>query len=166
MKTLHIVGFKNSGKTTLIKRWIKLLKREGLRVSVIKHHGHGAKLSMPDESKDSMQYIKSGADASLVAGAGNTQHMLNKQLNFLQLKQLALFEEPDVLLIEGYKEEKGEKVVLTRGKDDWEQLRHVSGIILFVCETNNEQGITQIHSRERTDQLDEWIVQWYAGNSS
>ena len=30
MKTLHVVGFKNSGKTTLIARWVRLLKKEGL----------------------------------------------------------------------------------------------------------------------------------------
>src|SRR5690625_3007946 len=105
VKTLHIVGFKNSGKTTLINRWIQLLKREDLTVSVIKHHGHGATLAMPDERKDSVQYIQSGADASLVAGAGNTQLILNKQLPFSPLKYLASLDKPDVLLIEGYKQE-------------------------------------------------------------
>src|SRR5690625_1491887 len=103
VKTLHVVGFKNSGKTTLINRWIRLLKKNDYTVSVLKHHGHGAKLAMPDETKDSMQYLKSGADVSLVAGGGNTQHMINHEASFSELKQLALWNQPDVLLIEGYK---------------------------------------------------------------
>jgi len=160
VKTLHIVGFKNSGKTTLIKRWIQLLKRYELKVSVIKHHGHGAKLAMPDKHKDSMQYIESGADASLVAGAGNTQYILNKQLHFTQLKYLASLEEPDVLLIEGYKEEHGEKVVLLRENDDWEKLRELSGIMLVIGKTDTDHGFKQIASRNDTDQLDEWILNW------
>jgi len=161
MKTLHIVGFKNSGKTTLITRWIKLLKREGLTISVIKHHGHGAKLAMPNKNKDSMQYINSGAAASLVAGAGNTQHIMNKQLHFAQLKSLALLDEPDVLLIEGYKEEQGDKVVLTRGIEDWQHLKNLEGIILHVGEADTDGRITQIHSRELTNQLDAWVLKWY-----
>ena len=28
MKTLHVVGYKNSGKTTLIARWVRLLKEQ------------------------------------------------------------------------------------------------------------------------------------------
>lgn len=67
---LQIAGFKNSGKTTLINHWVKTIKATGLSVVVIKHHGHGAKLDMPDETKDSMRYLASGADASIVSGAG------------------------------------------------------------------------------------------------
>ena len=73
MKTLHIVGFKNSGKTTLIARWVRLLKKEGFTVSVLKHHGHSRPLEMPDPETDSMQFFDSGADVSVVAGGGAVQ---------------------------------------------------------------------------------------------
>src|SRR5690625_1010167 len=116
---------------------------------------------MPDKHKDSMQYIESGADASLVAGAGNTQYILNKQLHFTQLKYLASLEEPDVLLIEGYKEKQGEKVVLTRGTEDWQHLKNLEGIILHVGEADTDGRINQIHSRELTNQLDAWVLKWY-----
>src|SRR5699024_6419891 len=103
VKTLHVVGFKNSGKTTLINRWIRLLKAHDYKVTVLKHHGHGTKLDMPDANKDSMQYLHNGADVSLVAGGGFTQHMINYEASFVQLKELAIWNEPDVILVEGYK---------------------------------------------------------------
>ena len=37
----QIVGFKNSGKTTLIKNLIHLLTDQQIEVAVLKHHGHG-----------------------------------------------------------------------------------------------------------------------------
>ena len=40
-----------------------------------------------------------------------------KSLNLRELKELAAIGNPDILLIEGYKEEQGEKVVLLRDAD-------------------------------------------------
>ncbi len=60
MKILHVVGFKNSGKTTLVSRWVRLLKEQGCTVSVIKQHGHHGKhgkLKMPDATTDSMKFF-------------------------------------------------------------------------------------------------------------
>src|SRR5699024_11585974 len=101
IKTLHVVVFKNSGISSLLTNWIRLAKEQGLKVAVIKHHGHGAKLDMPDERKDSMQYISAGADASLVSGGGFTQHILQQELTYQQLHALATLEKPDVILVEG-----------------------------------------------------------------
>lgn len=108
MKTLQVVGFKNSGKTTVISRWVRLLKERGLTVAVLKHHGHTSSLALPDEKTDGVQYFESGADLSLVAGAGTAQLLLNEEPNFTQLVKLATMNEPDVLLVEGFKNE-GEK---------------------------------------------------------
>lgn len=156
---LHIIGYKNSGKTTLINRWIKLIKERDYTVSVIKHHGHGAKLDMPDERKDSMQYLTSGADVSLVAGGGFTQHMMNHEARYEELKQLAVQNDPDIVFVEGYKCEQGEKVVLVRSAEDWQELRKVSGIILVVG-LETESTYQQIESRNQTKQLDEWLLNW------
>ena len=119
MKTLHIVGFKNSGKTTLISRWIRLVKKQGLSVAVLKHHGHKSPLDMPDSNTDSMQFLNSGADISAVSGGGSVQLLMNEELKFGRMKEIATLGNPDVLLIEGYKEEQGEKVVLIRSQADW-----------------------------------------------
>ena len=159
VKTLHVVGFKNSGKTTLINRWVRLLKEKGYNVSVVKHHGHGAKLDMPDAKKDSMQYLHNGADVSLVAGGGFTQHMINREASFPELKQLAVWNDPDVVLIEGYKAEEGAKVVLIRNDEDWQELKNIEGIKLVVG-LESTCPYPQIESREKTKMLDEWLLDW------
>lgn len=155
---LHVVGYKNSGKTTLISNWVKDLKQAGLQVAVIKHHGHGAKLAMPDERKDSMQYLTAGADASIVAGGGYTQHILQQELNFTDLMNLAKEQHPDIVLIEGYKEEDGPKVVLVKEEQDWETLRQISNIELVIGIEKTE--FPTISAREDRQALKDWLETW------
>lgn len=159
VKTLHIVGYKNSGKTTLMNHWIRFLTEKGYRVHAIKHHGHKAPLAMPDERKDSMTYVKSGAHASFVAGASFTQHIINEALTFQQLKALAIVQAPDLILVEGYKQEVGDKVVLSRSMEDWESLRHVKGIRLIVG-TAESDLIPVITSRDDYAHLEAWILRY------
>ncbi|HLR22607.1 MAG TPA: molybdopterin-guanine dinucleotide biosynthesis protein B [Pseudogracilibacillus sp.] len=159
VKLIHIVGFKNSGKTTLINNWIQIIKSLGLKVAVIKHHGHGAKLAMPDESKDSMQYLKNGADASIVAGSGHTQHITADEMDYASLKQLALLKKPDVILVEGYKQEPGEKVILVKDEADWRGLEDLGNIQLVVG-LKRHISYPQIADREHIDALNNWLKKW------
>ncbi|GKV69044.1 hypothetical protein NCCP2716_15420 [Sporosarcina sp. NCCP-2716] len=159
MKTLHIVGFKNSGKTTLLERWIALAKASGRSVAVLKHHGHGGPLDMPGDGTDSERFFRQGADVSLAAGGGTSQVLLNSEPDFEILKQLASFGRPDVLLIEGYKNEPGEKVVLVRGPDDWETLRQLEDIRLIVGDVPGASAEV-IGSRSETGRLDSWFADW------
>lgn len=165
IKTLHVVGYKNSGKTTLVSNWVRLAKSLGLKVSVIKHHGHGAKLAMPDETKDSMRYLTAGADASLVAGGGFTQHMLQYELTYDQLIELAKLEKPDVILIEGYKQEQGEKVILINEEQDWTTLQELNNIRLVIGLEEDKVPYEQIDHRENQDALEQWFIQWLKDES-
>ena len=126
VKTLHVVGYKNSGKTTLVARWVRLLKEKGLSVAVLKHHGHGGKPEMPDAETDTMQFLADGADVSVVAGGGAVQLIWNEEPDFETLKEMASFRKPDILFIEGYKNEFGDKVVLLRAEEDWVSLTEVA----------------------------------------
>lgn len=160
VKTLHIVGYKNSGKTTLITNWIKRLNEAGKKVAVIKHHGHGAKLAMPAEHKDSMRYLTAGAGTSIVSGGGFTQHMLQEELDFAALYEMALADEPDVVLVEGYKMEAGAKVVLVREEADWDSLKQLHDILLVVGLEADVPGKDQIPARAHQKALDAWLLKW------
>lgn len=164
VKALHIVGYKNSGKTTLMNHWIRLLTEKGYRVHAIKHHGHQAPLAMPDERKDSMTYVKSGAHASFVAGASFTQHIINEELTFQQLKALATFQAPDLILVEGYKREVGDKIVLSRSMEDWESLRSVTDIRLVVGVAKSD-SYPIIESRNDYAKLDAWLLRYMNGGT-
>ena len=58
---LHIVGRKNSGKTTLIVDLVRELLGRGLRVGTIKHTHHHHELDTP--GKDSFRHRQAGASA-------------------------------------------------------------------------------------------------------
>ncbi|MER2090107.1 MAG: molybdopterin-guanine dinucleotide biosynthesis protein B [Sporosarcina sp.] len=160
MRTLHVVGFKDSGKTTLIARWVCLLKSKGFSVAVLKHHGHGGLPAMPDSSTDSMRFFESGADVSVVAGGGAVQLLLNEEPQFAALKELTAIGKPDILLIEGYKEELGEKVVLLKEADDWLALCELDGIQLVIGFPEIATDISHIKSRLDMEELDSWLLEW------
>lgn len=160
MKTLHVVGFKNSGKTTLIERWVRLLKSKGFSVAVLKHHGHGGLPAMPNASTDSMRFFESGADVSVVAGGGAVQLQLNEEPQFAALKELTAIGKPDILLIEGYKEELGEKVVLLKEADDWLALCKLDGIQLVIGLPELATDISHITSILDVGQLESWLLNW------
>ncbi|QTD40555.1 molybdopterin-guanine dinucleotide biosynthesis protein B [Sporosarcina sp. Te-1] len=162
MKTLHVVGYKNSGKTTLISRWVRWLKKQGLSVAVLKHHGHGGKPEMPGEGTDTDRFLDSGADATLVAGGGSIQFIWNEEPEFMLLKTLISQGKPDILLIEGYKREKGDKVILLRNKEDWDALRDLEGMQLVIGCSGIKPDCMHIDSRESERAIDEWFAKWIA----
>ena len=68
MQLLGIVGWKNSGKTTLVARLIPALRERGLSVSTIKHVHHSIDLDQP--GKDTFAHREAGAvDVALFSGA-------------------------------------------------------------------------------------------------
>ncbi|MDP4156008.1 MAG: molybdopterin-guanine dinucleotide biosynthesis protein B [Bacillota bacterium] len=129
----QIVGYKNSGKTTVMTELIKRLKADGLNVVSIKHHGHGGKPEAAT-SNDSTKHLESGALASIVEGDGSLLLQAEKKTWTLEEKiQLAAFFKPDVILIEGHKHETYPKLLLLRRKEDFDllQLRNVQVVMLW-----------------------------------
>lgn len=151
MKTLHVIGYKNSGKTTLIVHWVNVLRGLGLEVAVLKHHGHGGAPELPPAHTDTMQYLEAGAVTTVVAGGGMVELIQQKECSFHQLKALAAVSCPEVLLIEGYKQEVGEKVVLFRGEEDRLALASLPGVIQTACTGALFSNQTM---------LDAWLKQW------
>ena len=158
MKTLHVVGYKNSGKTTLLERWIRVAKSHGRSVAMLKHHGHGGPIDVSPDQTDTNRFWQAGSEATLVAGGGMTQLLLNEEPTFDELKRLAAYREPDMLLIEGYKDKPGSKVVLVRSVEDWDTLHTLTDIELVVGDVAWEG--TVIADRSCTEELDRWFINW------
>lgn len=124
----QIVGFQNSGKTTLIKKVIGELANLGLTAVTIKHHGHDGKPDFQEE-KDSYQHLQAGALATLVEGDGHL--LLQSEKNQWSLEEkihLLSFFQPNVILIEGHKHESFPKGVLIRNKEDLALLDELDNI--------------------------------------
>jgi molybdopterin-guanine dinucleotide biosynthesis adapter protein len=124
----QIVGFKNSGKTTLVQAVIREIQKQGMAAVTIKHHGHGGK---PDvlEDKDSSLHIKAGAMASLTEGGGSILMQADRlDWPLEQLIGLMSVFGPDIILIEGYKKECYPKAVIVRDLDEASQLSSLENI--------------------------------------
>lgn len=128
-KVLQIVGYQNSGKTTLMEQLIAQATTEGFRVGTIKHHGHGG-IPEVDSSKDSARHELAGASVTAVEGQGMLRMSIHQD-QWQLTDILALYEsiEMDLILIEGYKNEPYPKVVLLRRAEDQSLLQKVTNIV-------------------------------------
>ena len=62
-----VVGWKNSGKTTLTERLIKEFSMRGLKVSMVKHTHHN--VDVDRSGTDSYRHRAAGAQEVMLAGA-------------------------------------------------------------------------------------------------
>ncbi|MBS4188852.1 molybdopterin-guanine dinucleotide biosynthesis protein B [Bacillus sp. FJAT-49705] len=143
---LQIVGYQNSGKTTLVKKVIECLSRNGFAVATIKHHGHGGKPDIID-SKDSGQHIASGAQYSIVEGNGRLLLQAEKLAWTLQ-EQIRILEsiKPDFIIIEGHKFEEYPKVVIIKEKEDRALLSSLENIKAVISWNNIAEEIQNTYS--------------------
>jgi len=117
---LPIVGFcafSGTGKTTLLRRLLPLLKLKGLRIGVVKHAHHQFDIDQP--SKDSYELRQAGAAQMLVASRKrmawvkelaeeNPEPGLQEALQVLDTDTL------DLVLVEGFKQATFPKIELHR----------------------------------------------------
>lgn len=109
-KIFGVVGWKNSGKTTLIVALLQEFRRRGLRVSTIKHAHHDFDIDVP--GKDSYRHRQAGASEVLVTSANRWALMHEHEPGDApQLDQLLSRLAPcDLVLIEGFKADRHPKI--------------------------------------------------------
>ncbi len=113
---LGFAAFSGTGKTTLLKQLIPLLRQRGLRIGLIKHAHHEFDVDKP--GKDSYELRKAGAGQVLVASSRRWALMCDNEteeepqladmLRRLETQQL------DLVLVEGFKHERFAKIELHR----------------------------------------------------
>lgn len=113
---LGFAAFSGTGKTTLLRALLPLLKERGLRVGVIKHAHHTFDIDVP--GKDSYELRRAGAAQMLVASRhrwalvtetpGSQEPRLAELLSYLSADTL------DLVLVEGFKAETFPKIELHR----------------------------------------------------
>lgn len=102
---LSVVGYSNSGKTTLVEKLIRELKGRGYRVAVIKHHHGDFEIDRP--GKDTWRHAKAGADTVILAGPRKIA-VIEKLAAERELDEIVeKIDNVDLIITEGYK--KGDK---------------------------------------------------------
>lgn len=158
---LQIIGYQNSGKTTLVEKIVQALAESKMKVATIKHHGHGG---FPEVAqKDSERHRKAGAVVSSVEGAGLLSlSSLKEEWSLKEIIRLYEFFEVDTILIEGYKKENYPKVVLLRSVEDVELLHKVENIVAVImwydAPANIREEYKVFHITEEELYID-WFLQ-------
>lgn len=144
----QIVGYKNSGKTTLVCALVEKLKTEGYRVAVIKHDAHDFEMDHP--GTDSFRHREAGAEAIALVSPRKTAVIREKSLPLDVIIQD--FAGYDVILVEGFKQEDHSKLVMVRKSDDFELIHTLSSIKAVVAWMNAEDVLAAV-GKETLDGL-------------
>lgn len=147
---LQIVGFKNSGKTTLMMHTINKLKSLKLKVATIKHHGHtGSDIELQGQHVDHMKHFESGADQSIIQGHEYRQTVtrINEQSLSKIIKDSVTIDY-DIILVEGFKDEKYEKIIVYNSESQLQKLNHLNNVCYKI--KLNEPNVYQL--------FDEWLI--------
>ncbi|MGE5338315.1 MAG: molybdopterin-guanine dinucleotide biosynthesis protein B [Gemmatimonadota bacterium] len=104
MKAIGIIGYSNTGKTTLIEKLIPIFRARGMTVSAIKNAHHGFDMDRP--GKDSYRYREAGAGQVLISTMERWALLTETPAGHATLEDLLAQLAPcDLVIVEGFKSE-------------------------------------------------------------
>ena len=116
---IAFIGYQNSGKTTLVEKVIAELTRRGLRVGSLKHHGHhGFDIDVP--AKDTWRHHQAGSKhVGLICATRWAEYADTREEDEMPARELlSRYNDVDVAIIEGYKTEGFDNIVVARSGVD------------------------------------------------
>lgn len=162
---IQVVGYKHTGKTTLICKLVELLSSSSLRVATVKHDAHD--FAIDREGTDTWRHRQAGAAAVVIASPYRMAVMRREQQpitrgsqdELLQLDHLLLqLNDMDIVLVEGYKSAAYPKIVMVREQAHWRLLDELLNVIAAVYWPEAEpvgSGVDEKHTSLLLVALDE-----------
>lgn len=166
-----VVGYKNTGKTTLVARLIAAFQQEGYRVGTCKHDG-GHDFEYDQPGTDSWQHREAGAAVTLLASRtkavlgmfygdqSRPEPELGAWLDQLSEPQHGL----DLIIVEGWKRSDLPKIVLLGS----EKIERITNVLAYaaVCKASLiADGPQQVYDREDIDSFVQLIKERVLGKS-
>ena len=138
---LAVIGYSNSGKTTLVEALVRALKERGYRVGTVKHTHHSP--DFDQTGRDSFRHFAAGSDTALL-DAGQTLSMVKRipaaGAETSGPEALArYFGDVDVVVAEGYKEADCPKIEVYRPGSGPPLCRTDANVIAIVTEADLEK---------------------------
>lgn len=113
---IGFAAFSGTGKTTLLRRLLPMLRERGLRIGMVKHAHHSFDVDTP--GKDSYELRKAGASKMLIASRNRWALMTETpDANEPRLDDLLAElnqDDLDLVMVEGFKDEHFPKIELHR----------------------------------------------------
>lgn len=155
---VSVVAKSGTGKTTFLEKLIPALRARGLRVGVLKHHGHPTPFDVP--GKDTYRLAQAGAD--VVIGASAVQVAIFRQedgaadLDAVIARHAAGL---DLVLTEGYKRGSSPKIEVHRAERSRELLCQPQELLALVTDTPWPLPVPQF-GLEDADRVADFLVAW------
>ena len=134
MKICGIVGWKNSGKTFLVRKLITHFKTLNLKVASIKHAHHNFDIDKP--GTDSFYHREAGSEQIIISSSKRWAKIveLEKTKEKKLFELIKEFKKPDIVIVEGFKYEKHPKIEIISEKIEYSNylfpnLENVIGIV-------------------------------------
>ena len=138
---ISFVGWSGSGKTTLLEKLIPELVRRGYRVATVKHDVHG--FSMDHEGKDTWRHRQAGAACTIISSSKQLA-MICDMDHDASLDEIRnnYIGDVDIMITEGYKQEREPKVEVFRAGEHPEPIfADGRDLIAFVSDTAYDPGV-------------------------
>ena len=152
MKTIAVIGWKNSGKTTLVSRLVAHLRKKKFKVGVVKHAHHTFDIDHPNT--DSYKIRQAGSYKTTIVSEKRLAHIEEKISSEIDIEELIKFNNGcDILIFEGFKKiKKLSKIEVNLTKNNRELLyRSFDNVKLLVSDDMSEHPIKVL----RHDQVNE-----------
>jgi len=117
-RIFSIIGESGIGKTTLIEKLIKELRKKRFKVCVIKHCHHG--FDLDHSGKDSWRFNRAGASSIILTSPERIALMKRIEKRY-RLKELdcLIGDDVDIVFIEGFRKERVKKIfIYKKGGED------------------------------------------------
>ena len=165
MKIIGVVGWKNTGKTTLIEKLIKEFNLRNLTVSTIKHSHHN--VSLDRQGTDSFRHFNAGAKETILASDtkwikfSKTISENETSLDYL-IKQISPV---DIVIVEGFKVSSHRKVEvvnnISQRKPLYETDKTICGLIFNQHKIENT--VLPQFERDNIEEICDFIVKTLEG---
>ena len=137
-----IVGKSGVGKTTVMEKLIVELKKRGYRVATLKHNVHGFDIDL--EGKDTWRYAKAGSDTVAISSSHKIA-IIRKVGHDHTLAELNRFigTDFDIILAEGFKQDKAPKIEVHRQELGAELLCNKEELLAIATDERLEIDVPQ-----------------------
>lgn len=152
MKTIAVIGWKNSGKTTLVSRLVAHLRKKKFKVGVVKHAHHSFDIDHPNT--DSYKIREAGSYKTTIVSEKRLAHIEEKISPEIDIEELIKLNKGcDILIFEGFKKiKKLSKIEVNLKKNNKELLyKSLDNVKLLVSDDISEHPIKVL----RHDQVNE-----------
>ena len=142
MKTIAVIGWKNSGKTTLVSNLVSHLSKNNLKVGVVKHAHHTFDIDHPNT--DSYKIREAGSFKTTIVSDKRLAYIEEKDSPEIDIEELIYLNKGcDILIFEGFKKiKKLSKIEVNLIENNKELLyKSFENIKLFVSDDKSKHPI-------------------------